>query len=68
MPELTGLELIKLLRARGRVIPAVIVTGYGSDSVRSSLDALPRCIVLQKPFSGEELARALDQVLNDGSG
>ena len=63
MPDLTGLELIKQIRAHGREIPAVIITGYGSESVRASLDALPCCIVVQKPFSGDELATALDQVL-----
>lgn len=64
MPDLTGLELIKQIRAHGRDVPAVIITGYGSDSVRASLDALANCIVLQKPFSGDELATALDHVLN----
>lgn len=63
MPNLTGLELIKEIRAPGRMIPAVIMTGYGSDLVRASLDALPCCLVVQKPFSGEDLARALHQVI-----
>ncbi len=67
MPHLTGLELIKQIRALGRMIPAVIVTGYGSDSIRANLDAIPRCIVLQKPFSGEDLARALHRVLNSSN-
>jgi CheY-like chemotaxis protein len=63
MPELTGLELIKHIRALGRVVPALIITGYGSDTVRAHVDELPHCRVLQKPFTGEELARALDQLL-----
>ncbi|HTO05176.1 MAG TPA: ATP-binding protein, partial [Opitutus sp.] len=68
MPDLTGLELIERIRAQGRQIPAVIITGYGSDSVLAGLDAMTRCIVLQKPFSGDELATALDRVMNQTNG
>jgi PAS domain S-box-containing protein len=65
MPRLTGADLIQQIRSRGWLIPAVIVTGYGGDALRARLDLLPRCIVIQKPFSGDELARALDLVIND---
>jgi PAS domain S-box-containing protein len=67
MPHLTGADLIQQIRSRGWLIPAVIITGYGGDTLNAKLGLLPRCLVLQKPFTGEDLARALDQVLNDYS-
>jgi PAS domain S-box-containing protein len=60
MPHLTGVDLIRQIRGLGRVIPAVIVTGYGKGA---SVHQLPRCHMLYKPFTGEDLARALAQVL-----
>ncbi len=60
MPHLTGIDLIRQIRQLGRVIPAVIVTGYGKNG---NTNQLPRCETLHKPFSGEDLARTLAQVL-----
>jgi PAS domain S-box-containing protein len=67
MPHLTGADLVQQIRSRGWLIPAVIITGYGGDGVRGNLNTLPCCTLLQKPFSGDELARALDRVLNAGA-
>ena len=60
MPHLTGVELVRQIRQAGRVIPAVIVTGYGRGA---SVHQLARCEMLYKPFRGEDLARALAQLL-----
>lgn len=65
MPRLTGADLIMQIRSRGWLIPAVIITGYPTEAVRSNLQALPRCLVLPKPFSGDDLARALHEVSSD---
>ncbi len=63
MPHITGADLILQLRSLGVPLPAVIITGYGRDAVRAKLEAIPACVVLPKPFDGDDLARALDQVL-----
>lgn len=65
MPRLTGADLIRQIRSRGWLIPAVIITGYRGDAVRANVKALPRCVVLPKPFSGDDLARALHTVISD---
>ncbi len=64
MPQLTGVDLVHKLRDRGDDIPSVIITGYGTENVRAAISALPHCVVLQKPFSGEELAAALHNVMS----
>jgi len=63
MPQLTGLDLINQLRPLRPTLPVVVLTGYGRELTRERLAELPRCILLPKPFSGEDLARALGQVL-----
>ena len=67
MPHLTGLELLQLVRAGGRVVPAVVVSGYVKELSQITPEVLPQAAVLTKPFSGEELARALAVVLGPRS-
>jgi CheY-like chemotaxis protein len=64
MPHMTGLELIDQMRPLRPDIPIVIFTGFGRELTREKLAAVPRSFLLLKPFSGEELARALSQVLS----
>jgi len=63
MPHITGADLLLQLRSLGIRLPAVIITGYGRDAVRAKLEAIPACVVLPKPFDGDDLARALAHVL-----
>ncbi len=63
MPHITGADLLLQLRSLGIRLPAVIITGYGRDAVRAKIEAIPACVVLPKPFDGDDLARALDYVL-----
>jgi CheY-like chemotaxis protein len=63
MPGLTGIELAARARAVRPDLAVLLVTGYGhalgdEDTVAASVDA-----VLSKPYSAEDLLRALDQAL-----
>ncbi len=62
MPGLSGPELARILRARGRIERVIYVTGY-SDSV---IDAAELDLVLCKPFSPRALAEAVQQVFVAG--
>jgi CheY-like chemotaxis protein len=63
MPHLTGLDLINQIRPVRPLIPVVVLTGYGREGTREKIALLPCCTLLPKPFSGEELAHALSQVI-----
>jgi CheY-like chemotaxis protein len=63
MPHLTGLDLINGMRPKRPLLPILVLTGYGRETTKEKLAALPCCILLHKPFSGEDLARALSEVL-----
>jgi signal transduction histidine kinase/CheY-like chemotaxis protein len=67
MPWLTGIELVERCRAAGADFPVVIITGYRTDTVQTSLHNLRRCTVLPKPFAGDDLARALHRALHENT-
>jgi CheY-like chemotaxis protein len=56
MPEMTGLELAKAIRAKRPDVPVIIVTGYGDRDVLKEFD---EARILQKPYREEDL---LDQI------
>jgi YesN/AraC family two-component response regulator len=63
LPDSSGLELLRKLRAEGNLTPFVIVTGFGS--LGSAIDALRLGVAdyLLKPYSPDELINALDVAL-----
>ncbi len=63
MPGLTGVELIREIRRLRPELPAVIVTGNRSALPADLPRTMPRLVVLDKPFTGEDVARALHAVL-----
>jgi DNA-binding response OmpR family regulator len=44
-------------------LPSVIITGFSRELPETELATLPPCVVLQKPFTGDELVAALAQLL-----
>jgi CheY-like chemotaxis protein len=59
-------ELVGRLLQRDITVPVLIITGYNRNSARGDLASVPHIPVLQKPFTGEELAQALHRVLDPG--
>jgi len=66
MPRLTGLEVLRRLRAADRPIPAVLMSGHFSDAVTEECRRLTGVQLLPKPFTlaalREAVHRALDAV------
>jgi DNA-binding NtrC family response regulator len=64
MPDLNGLELMKLAHERDADLPVVILTGF--PSVETAVEGLKAGArdYLTKPFHPEELLRTVEQVLD----
>lgn len=64
MPGITGLELQRQLRGHGQVVPIILITGQGDESVRSRAlqDGAVDCLF--KPFSDTALQQALKIALH----
>lgn len=63
MPEMTGLQLQKLLISHGYAIPTIFITGHGG--VPESVEAMKMGAIdfLEKPFRQETLIRQIDAAL-----
>ncbi len=59
MPGLTGVEVLRGLRARGREVPAVVMSSFLSPEVRRACRSLGPVGLLEKPFGVGELFRAV---------
>ena len=64
MPHMTGVELIRRLNEQNIFLPTLIITGYNLHSARADLATLPNCLVLKKPFTGDELAQSLHRAMS----
>lgn len=63
MPEMNGLELQEILRARGCLLPIIFITAYGD--VPASVRAIKGGAIdfLEKPFSTEHLIARIDEAV-----
>src|SRR3989344_6362695 len=63
MPEMTGFEALVQYRRENGVVPAVIITGEGVSELTPRMNALENTVLLGKPFSVDELRKALYTIL-----
>ena len=64
MPHKTGVELVRELRARGDLVPMVLMSSYLSEEVMASCSKLENLACLQKPFSLADLRRAIERAIS----
>ena len=64
MPQMNGPELAAQLKARSPGLRVLYVSGYTSDAVSSRGISPSDIALLQKPFTPDELARKLREVLD----
>jgi PAS domain S-box-containing protein len=62
LPGTSGLDLAQALRHDHPALAVLVTSGYSPDAA-GPLRGAPRCEFLVKPFSREELGRALDRLL-----
>lgn len=64
MPGLTGFDLLDELKALAPNLPSVLVTGNRNAIPPAKLTAMKYVVVLEKPFTGDELALAVRKTLD----
>jgi signal transduction histidine kinase/FixJ family two-component response regulator len=65
MPQLSGLELLRRLQREGMRIPAILITGFGSEQVAVEALRLGVRDYVVKPFTAQEILRAVEQALRE---
>jgi CheY-like chemotaxis protein len=63
MPRLSGLDALERLRARGRRVPAVLLTAISDASVRAAGGREAPDAILEKPFTRRGVERALARAI-----
>ena len=64
MPELSGLELLRLLRARGNRIPVIAISGRRDAVLDAALERESVLAILSKPFDDAELLGLINDALH----
>ena len=64
MPNKTGIELLRALRAQGNAVPFGFVTSEGSEEMRAVAAQAGAMFLIAKPFTPEAFEDALGAVLS----
>jgi PAS domain S-box-containing protein len=65
MPDMSGQELLRIMRDVMRATPPTILVTAGDRDTIDQLQDIPDCKVLYKPFEREELLAAMDHCSRD---
>ncbi len=63
MPKMSGIEVLRNLRAQGNKVPVILMTSHGSENVAVEVFRLGAKDYLIKPFAAQELLDTIDDVL-----
>jgi two-component system chemotaxis response regulator CheY len=63
MPEMTGVEVLRMLRANGSAVPFGFVTSEGSPEMRQAAEEAGALFLITKPFTADQFRDALQPVL-----
>ena len=63
MPNMTGIELLRELRAAGDDVPFGFVTSEGSEEMRQQADVAGALFLVAKPFTAESFREVIEPVL-----
>ena len=68
MPDMDGIELLERLKAEGRQLPTIMITGYGDVPLAVRAMNAGAAGFIEKPIHGDELLAAIDRALEQGRG
>jgi FixJ family two-component response regulator len=67
MPDMDGMELVDVLRARAVGLPAIIITGHADARLRRHAERTKVDHILEKPLSDSSLVDAVRSALAAGA-
>jgi len=65
MPEMTGIDFLRSLRAEQNMVPFGFITAEASKEIRELAKNSGATFLISKPFSPEDVQRALTPILGE---
>lgn len=62
LPDLSGIDVLRKLKAKDRNITVAVVTGYGDDPIAMEAVSMSPLVLIGKPFSVEDIHMVLSFV------
>jgi len=62
MPDMTGTDTLRRIRARFRELPVLLATGYVDPAVDRLIETDPSTLIINKPFSFDEIQQKFSEV------
>lgn len=63
MPGMTGMDVLRRIRARSSTVPAILITGRRDGQIKAQAEELGALALLDKPLSHGVLFGAIEQAL-----
>jgi FixJ family two-component response regulator len=63
MPGMSGLDLMKLLVARGSAIPVILITARSDSNLEAKAVAAGAVCLLRKPFEINDLIKRIEEIV-----
>ena len=63
MPEMSGLELLEVLRQEGSSLPAIVFTGRGDANLQEQVQRAGALALFAKPVDTDALVETIDAIL-----
>jgi DNA-binding NtrC family response regulator len=63
MPDITGIQIVRMLREAGYDVPILLMTGFGVQPRLQPGCAMGRISFVRKPFSADHLAQSVRRML-----
>jgi len=63
LPDINGVELGKMIKSKYPDTPVIFITGY-ADKVRNEIETLEASLLLEKPFTIDDLTNKFNEVLD----
>jgi two-component system, LuxR family, response regulator FixJ len=64
MPEITGIDLLRMLKKSNPDLPVIVITGHGDISLAVEAMKIGAIDFLEKPFDGQQLLAAVRSALS----
>ena len=63
MPEMSGIELLEEMRRRGKMLPAILITGRVDSTLGERACAVGALAVVEKPYVAAEILNLVREAL-----